>query len=94
MKGRVSKSPSTAAPNNEMAATRKRLATTITTRRLRRSTSAPLTRANSSQGSWEATTVPVTSTGSRVNVVANRGRAAKRTRLQTLEIVLAAHSFQ
>jgi hypothetical protein len=51
-------------------------------------------RMNNNHGSCDANTVPATSKGSLVSVVARRGNAAKRTPSPRMEIVVAVHSLQ
>ena len=65
----------------------------ITRRRSTRSTTAPLTRLNSSQGRLPARVTAATAPGSRVMLAASNGRAANRTPSPRFDTAAAAHSL-
>jgi hypothetical protein len=65
----------------------------ITRRRSHRSSSAPLSSPNSSQGSHSAKLTTDTSSGSRVRVAASSGRAVPYTPSPTLDTPWAAHNL-
>jgi hypothetical protein len=65
----------------------------ITRRRSQRSSSAPLSSPNSSQGSHSAKLTTDTSSGSRVRVAASSGRAVPYTPSPTFDTPWAAHNL-
>ena len=65
----------------------------ITRRRSQRSSSAPLSSPNSSQGSHSAKLTSDTSSGSRVRLAASSGSAVAYTPSPTLETAVAPHNL-
>ena len=91
--GRVATSASTATPSSPTARQRAASTRTISRRRSSRSTSAPLTSENSSQGRRWATASPATSRGSRVRVAASRGPATRVMPSPRLDTAFAVHNL-
>ena len=91
--GRLAASASTATPSSPTATQRAASTRTISRRRSSRSTNAPLTSENSSQGSRWATARPATSRGSRVSEAASRGPATRVTPSPRLDTALAVHNL-
>jgi hypothetical protein len=85
--------PSTARASPPTTENRAASTVHITRRRSHRSSSAPLSSPNSSQGSHSAKLTTETSSGSRVRVAASSGRAVPYTPSPTLDTPWAAHNL-